>query len=195
MKFNPDIHRRRSIRLREYDYSSTGYYFVTVCVQDRLPLLGVIHAGQMQCSEAGEMVHRWWHKLPEQFSGVELDEFIIMPNHIHGIIRIVGADPCVRPDNENISPPQGAHAGAPLHRMIQWFKTMTTNAYIHGVTEHHWPVFNRRLWQSNYYERVLRHQNELDDTQAYIRNNPLQWEQDEMNPRMPTPDSPLARLK
>ncbi|MBI5739331.1 MAG: hypothetical protein HZA16_01310 [Nitrospirae bacterium] len=146
MKYNPDIHHRRSIRLQEYDYANQGAYYVTICVKDRECLFGSIHNRKMVLNDAGQMVYKWWNESAHKFNRIELDEFVIMPNHMHGIITIVGADLCVRPTgNTRVCPGQvytvdhdynpklGAHAGAPLPSVIQWFKTMTTNECIRAV--------------------------------------------------------------
>jgi hypothetical protein len=90
-KFNPDIHHRRSVRLKDYDYSQEGAYFVTVCVQNRACLFGEIDDGVMCLNDAGKMVERWWLELKMKFAAIEIDTFTIMPNHFHGIIMIVGA--------------------------------------------------------------------------------------------------------
>ncbi len=100
MIYNPDKHHRRSIRLKEYDYSQAGAYFVTICTQDRDCLFGDIIEGKIQLNPAGNMIHNWWNQIAQKYLNVELDECVIMPNHIHGII-IVGADPRVCPDTEN----------------------------------------------------------------------------------------------
>jgi len=97
MTYNPDIHHRRSIRLKEFDYSSPNAYFVTISVQERECLFGKIVDGKLWANDSGAMVSEWWIKLPEKFPGVTLDEFVVMPNHLHGIIAFVGADPCVCP--------------------------------------------------------------------------------------------------
>jgi len=91
MTYNPDVHHRRSIRLREYGYSSVGAYFVTICAQGRECLFGDILDGEMRLNEAGRVVVEWWTKLPGKFPNVALDEYVVMPNHFHGIICIVGA--------------------------------------------------------------------------------------------------------
>ena len=91
MKFNPDIHHRRSIRLQNYDYSQSGLYFVTICVNYRLALFGQIVNGEMQLSDAGMIVKNTWLDLVNHVSNVKLHEFVVMPNHFHGIIEIVGA--------------------------------------------------------------------------------------------------------
>ncbi len=91
-KYNPDIHHRRSIRLREYDYSQPGAYFITICTQNRTCLFGNVVDGKMVLNDAGEFARKCWMEIPNHFPRVTLDEFVIMPNHIHGIIIInVGA--------------------------------------------------------------------------------------------------------
>jgi REP element-mobilizing transposase RayT len=220
--YNPKIHHRRSIRLRDFDYSSNGAYFVTICTQNREFLFGNILGGEMTLNGAGWMLTEFWLKLADKFIGISLDEFIIMPNHFHGIICInnpdfvaanpngclddpdsVGADPCVCPpltfddgthmvDVPNKGahmgthmadvPNMGAHMGAPLHRMVQWFKTMTTNTYIRGVKQSGWSPFPGRLWQRDYYERVMRDGREMTGIREYIVANPMRWNEDKENP-------------
>ncbi|WP_432821999.1 hypothetical protein [Trichloromonas sp.] len=111
MAYNPDLHHRRSIRLREYDYSSPGVYFVTSCIQGRECLLGDVVNGVMQLNEAGRMIEKWWLKLPEKFPEMAIDAYAIMPNHFHGIITIVGAAPCGRPDVDPCGRPNFAPCG------------------------------------------------------------------------------------
>ncbi len=93
MQYDPERHHRRSIRLRGYDYAQAGFYFVTACVQDRACLLGKIVKGDCDLSAAGEMVARWWEELPVTFADVETDAFVIMPNHMHGIVFIGTGQP------------------------------------------------------------------------------------------------------
>src|SRR5207249_2227838 len=100
----------RPIRLQGYDYSRGGAYFVTICVQNRECLLGDIVDDEMRLNHAARMVERWWAELGNKFPSVETDEYVVMPNHFHGIIVLVGADLCVRPYSK------GTHAGVPLHR-------------------------------------------------------------------------------
>ncbi len=183
-------YRRRSICLSEYDYSKTGGYFVTICVQNKQWPFGRIENDQMQLSAAGKMVDKWWRKIPAKFSGIELGEYIIMPDHFHGIIHIVGADPCVCPQinrqGGNIGngahgrKEKGGHAGPPLReinftvsKIIQWFKTMTTNEYIRNVKTKGWEPFYDRLWQRNYYEHIIRTDRELARLEDYIKCNPM----------------------
>lgn len=188
MIYNPDIHHRRSIRLKGYDYSSGGAYFVTICTHGRECLFGRIVDDKMQLNDAGEMIEEWWAKLPGKFPDVVLDSAIVMPNHFHGIIVRVGADPCVCPAFSDPSACPGPDLGQPhgtaptLGDIMAWFKTMTTNAYIKGVKYSDWPPFSGRLWQRNYYERVIRNDNELFSIREYIMLNPSKWAEDEENP-------------
>jgi putative transposase len=201
LKYNPDIHRRRSIRLTGYDYSQRGCYFITVCTQGRRCLFGEIETGRMILNDAGRMVGRWWNELKNKYNNIEIDEYVVMPNHCHGIIniaetvgaKIVGADLCVCPDNnmgENVKNKKGEHIGSPLqgspiqkwpmYTMIQWFKTMTTNEYIRNVKQNHWEPFDGKLWQRNYYEQIVRDEMSLRRIREYIANNPYIWQQDKL---------------
>jgi len=135
----------------------------------------------MVLNDAGRMIEKWYRELPEKFNGIALDEYIIMPNHIHYIIENtdpVGADLCVCPRNADA----GEHAGSPLQKIVQWFKTMTTNEYIREVKRNGWQPFNGKLWQRNYYEHVIRNDEDLRHIREYITQNPLKWELDEENP-------------
>jgi len=146
--YNPKIHHRKSIRLKDYDYSSDGAYFMTICAQHKEYMFGNIIDGKMILNSAGEMIKKWLSELENKFKNIELDEYIIMPNHIHLIIFIlntVGADLCVSPDcaiKQCLSCNQGRHIGLPLRQqqndipqIIQWLKTMTTNEYIRNVKQ------------------------------------------------------------
>jgi len=104
MKYNPDIHHHRSIRLKGYDYSQAGAYFITICTQNRLCLLGKIDNGKMILNDAGKMVETVWNDIPRYYRGFCVHENIVMPNHFHGIIEIVGAGPRACPDNTNGQP-------------------------------------------------------------------------------------------
>jgi putative transposase len=170
--------QRKSPRLSGYDYSQEGAYFITVCVQGRQALLGEIIRGEMRLNQAGCMVGRWWNKLESNFPALKTDSYVVMPNHIHGIaflaeITAPGLAACR----------QGAHTGAPLQGILQWFKTMTTNEYIHGVKEHGWPQFKGGLWQRSFYDHVIRDEASLNRIREYISSNPLRWDLDRENPR------------
>lgn len=224
--YNPDIHHRRSIRLKGYDYASEGLYFVTMCVQNRECLFGEIKNDEMVLNDAGRMVEKWYNKTQDKFPDIVCHEMIIMPNHFHCIwenvglhgVSAVGADPCVRPnpcvrpddnndehvmegvytDNDEQIIMEGGHAGPPLREndilddsdlventtgsslsmVVRWFKTMSTNEYIHGVNELGWTPFDRKLWQRNYYEHIIRDDVSLQSIAYYIVNNPAQWLKD-----------------
>lgn len=202
MMYNPNIHHRRSIRLQEYDYANEGFYFVTICTQNRKHLFGEIADGKMVMSEAGKMIEEWYLKIPVKYPNISCRDYVVMPNHFHCIIHIidvnVGADPRVRPQKDvtpvgadlrvrpNISGGNdfdtGGHIGPPLRvslsRAIQWFKTMTTNLYIRGVKMHGWPLFDKRLWQRNYYEHIIRNSQSYQQILDYIQTNPLRWNED-----------------
>jgi len=176
--------QRRNLRVQGYDYSQYGPYFVTICTQKKRCLFGQVDEGKMVLNQAGQLLKSWWEKLPGKFPGIELDQFAIMPNHFHGIIAIpgihhVGADPCVGPDS---SIQRGEPAGSPLPKIIQWFKTMTTNAYLQKVKNNGWPPFPGKLWQRNYYEHIVRTEEELGRIREYIFYNPAKWAIDRENP-------------
>ncbi|MEZ5585375.1 MAG: transposase [Candidatus Competibacteraceae bacterium] len=164
MKYNPDCHHRQSIRLQGYDYAEAGAYFVSLCTQHRECLFGEIVDGAMQLNDPGRMIRRWYYALEKKYPDIRCGALVCMPNHIHFIIVNVGADLCVRPlykKGEHIGSPlqharpsnvrsdphdgrhmkQGEHIGSPLQRVVQWFKTMTTNDYIRGVKQHGWRPF------------------------------------------------------
>ena len=144
-------------------------------------MFGEVEHEQMRLNEAGRMIERWGGELTSKFPSVETDEYVVMPNHIHGIVVIVGADLRVRPD-PGAPMIEGTHTGVPLPRIVQWFKTMTTNEYIRGVKRYGWAPFQGRLWQRNYYEHVIRNEEDLEDIRQYIVGNPAQWPEDVENP-------------
>jgi len=173
--------RRRSIRLKDYDYSSVGAYFITACTQNRQCLFGEIKNGETISNEAGRMVQSVWDKLPNRFPTTEPDECVVMPNHIHGIIVLVGA-PLVGAQIEKDEKRVGTRPTPTLGDVIGAFKSITTNEYILGVNGKGWPPFSNRLWQRNYYENIIRNEQALNKIREYIAANPLQWEFDLENP-------------
>jgi putative transposase len=162
--------KRKSPRLPNYDYSQTGAYFVTICIQKRKCLLGDIEEGTLRSNDAGKMAGKWWSKLESKYPLIKIDPYyVVMPNHFHGIVFIEA--------------PEGGHMGPPLQKIVQWFKTMTTNEYVHGVKEYGWPAFQGSLWQRSFYDHVIRDDASLNRIREYIANNPQSWQLDRQNPR------------
>jgi len=186
-KYNPNIHHRRSIRLKGYDYSQAGLYFVTICTQNRECLFGEIENNEMILNAAGKMIGKWYYELENKFSDIKCDEMIIMPNHFHCIIENVGADlrVCPKPNTNkqrNLGEQTilGEHIGSPLCRVVQWFKTMSTNEYIRGVKNKNWKPFDGKLWQRNYWEHIIRNEKSYHRIAEYIKNNPNNWDNDKL---------------
>ncbi|CAN5516566.1 transposase [soil metagenome] len=172
VKYNPNILHRRSIRYKNYDYSLGGAFFITINCQDSVSRFGKIwgvgqtngSAPTMRLNDAGLMIEKWWFKIPEKFSDIELDVYQIMPNHFHGIL--------INNDNRN---EKGEHMGSPLQTIIQWFKTMTTNEYIRCVKTLNWNRFEGKLWQRNYYDHIIRNLYSYQMITLYIIENPERW--------------------
>jgi putative transposase len=171
MDFDDSSPHRRNLRLPEFDYSQPGAYFVTIVTQDRKLLFGDVFNGEIILNEAGRMVTELWLAIPEHFSNVELGEFVVMPNHIHGIITITNlgathASPLPRMSNG----PKPGSIGA----IVGSFKSATSKRF-HDLT-------NRRdlhLWQRNYYEHVIRNERDHQAIYDYIVANPENWEKDD----------------
>jgi REP element-mobilizing transposase RayT len=178
---------RKTNRLKGYDYSCRGGYFVTICVENRQKIMGKIENNKMVLNDIGHMVDHWWHETFNKFKNISIDEYVIMPDHVHGIINIVGVDLRIDPlknDNHVIS--QGENIVSPLQgfnigRIVSWFKRMTTNQYIKNVKNNNWPKFDKRFWQRNYHDHIIRDDESLDKIREYIINNPLTWNNDENN--------------
>jgi REP element-mobilizing transposase RayT len=180
MRFNPEKHRRQSIRLKGYDYRSPGYYFITICCYKKECFLGNIINNKMILNDWGRIVEKTWHDLPNHNPNVSLDAFIIMPNHIHGIIRLVGAGskPALnmydgsRADLE--SAPTKNHSLSEIVRQLKTFSTRRINEKINCV--------GTKIWQRNYFDHIIRDIKELKLTRQYIKINPHHWDRDVENP-------------
>jgi len=226
MTYDPNIHHRRSIRLKGYDYSQAGLYFITICTQDRVCLFGNVgaplvgaqynndsqnnvnsqndctqndgaqnnniviendvrvgniigwldeygrpqgdaptHSPIMILNDSGKMIETEWLKLTERFPNIELHEFVVMPNHFHGILQIVD------------SPANGKTVGD----MMDAFKSITTVEYIYGVKQSGWNPFYGKLWQRDYYEHIIRDEQSYHSISDYIINNPAKWKDDKFH--------------
>ncbi len=173
MPYDPSRHHRRSIRLRGYDYALPGAYFVTICAQGRACLFGEVVGGEMRLSQGGLMIWDVWEGLPGHYPGVALDAFVVMPNHVHGIIVLAAED-------------AEAVAVMSLSDVVQRFKSFTTARYRQGVVEQGWPPFPGRLWQRNYYEHIIRTETAYQKIRDYIINNPATWADDQLHPEIPS---------
>jgi REP element-mobilizing transposase RayT len=163
--------RRSGLRLDGYDYAQAGAYFVTICTAGRACLLGHITDGQMILSDIGEMIHRAWGELPEHCQGIAIDEFVVMPNHVHGIVAVTGEPPCT----------------TALSEIVRRFKTLTTKKYREQMQASQGQEGRPcRLWQRNYYDHVVRSDVALTHIRQYIVDNPMKWEMDEENPERRT---------
>ena len=254
MKYIQNLHQlRQPLRLKDYDYSQAGVYFITICTQNHEHLFGEIVEEKMHLNEAGKMIEKWYVELTNKFPDIEDEEYIIMPNHVHFIIHKIDQN---KPDQQKMNNPRrggpmcppnicsridilpitnradtqvcpyndeneklndekksmdlncmgvdmGEHTGSPLRKIkkndeqimeiekidestmrssipkiVQWFKTMTTNEYIRRIKKDGWKPFHGKLWQRNYYEHIIRNEIELKQIREYIMNNPLKWKFD-----------------
>ena len=197
VKYNPARHHRHSIRLKGYDYSSAGAYFITAVLHHRMHLFGRVCENGMQLSEAGKIAHRCWEEIPLHFPHTALDEFIIMPDHMHGIVVIVeeengGYEDCSGGGSAQLNAPTRLSISASpivnissstrkdnyfsiispkkktLSVIIRTYKAaVTTICRENGIHEFQ--------WQRNYYEHIIRNEREFMAIRKYILNNPAQW--------------------
>lgn len=185
-------HHRRSIRLPGTDYSVPGFYFITMCVQNRECLFGEIIDGEMRLNDIGKMIDVEWKKLHNRFHHITLDEYVIMPNHFHAIMNIcpnvgaplVGAPSTINTQNitNNANVWAGTRPAPTIGAMIGAFKSITTYEHTNGIKNHNWPRFNKKIWQRNYYEHIIRNDESLEKIRLYIKNNPAKWAEDHDNP-------------
>jgi len=159
---------RKTTRLKEYDYSNTGYYYVTICTDNRLEIFGRIEIDKMGVNQYGNIAKSAWLDLPNHHNNVQLDEFIVMPNHVHGIIKIknpVGAGPA-RPVND------------PTNNNL----SVIVGSYKSSVTKQINRVNNNTFkWQRSFYDHIIRTDEALYNIREYIISNPSKWDDDENN--------------
>jgi putative transposase len=174
MKFDPKIHHRQSIRLKGYDYTQNGAYYITIVTYQRQNLFGEVVNGEMQLNELGNIAHREWFKTAELRPYVELfeDDFVIMPNHAHGIIWIK--------NNDNIGGDNIEKFGKPVAHSIPTIVRAYKSAVTYAINK----LQNQRgavLWQPNYYEHVVRNEQDYQAKRDYILSNPMNWDNDDEN--------------
>ncbi len=174
-KYDPQKHQRKSIRLRGYDYTQAGAYFVTICTYQRECLFGEIMNEEMVLNELGVIANECWRALPEHFPRVELGAFVVMPNHVHGIVIIteskVGAQHAAPLRQQSINVKPGS-----LGAIVRSFKAAATRRIgrEQGISG---------IWQRNYYEHIIRNEVGLHRITAYIEANHANWETDSENPK------------
>ena len=202
MKYDPQLHHRRSIRLQGYDYTAAGAYFITICSHQREHIFGEVIDGEMKLSKFGLVAKQQWEKLPKRFPNVELSAFVMMPNHEHGIIQIVErrgtADILNNKDGPSSRRALTERFQKPVRgsipTMVRSYKSAVAYRInlMNGLT-------GSPVWQRNYYEHVIRNEKELELISKYIDYNPLNWQVDCDNPEntrnLPAPESIEDYLK
>ena len=206
MKYDPPKHHRRSIRLKGYDYHHAGAYFVTICTKDRVCVLDdpILHA----------IIYDVWLALPLWFPTIELDEFIIMPNHVHFVIWLGVLDANVgtplagvlgandkdggKPRPYIIPSPEKTNPNPALGDVIGAFKSLVFKVYLNWIKAND-PSRRAKFWQDNYYEHIIRSDRELNAIRQYIIDNPINWSVDRDNldnkNKLPPPTSVNDYLK
>jgi len=158
---------RKPLRLAGFDYSHPGRYFVTVVTRGRACLFGTVVGGVVHLNAAGRMAYDLWNEIPGWHVGASVDAFIVMPNHVHGIITLLEV---------------GADRRTSLAGVVGAWKSRTTLAYGEGVLRAGWPRFDGQLWQRGFYDHVVRDRCDLDRIREYILGNPARWCVDRENP-------------
>jgi REP element-mobilizing transposase RayT len=187
MKFDHKIHNRRSIRSQRYDYSCSGAYYVTIVTYGRECLFGEIKNGATQFSDMGRIAYENWRAIPEHSPQVELGEFVIMPNHVHGIIVTQGehipvAPTPIAPAHGNPIPVARAEI-KPNNGLKRGSIGAINGAYKMSVTRRSQAELDgANIWQRNYFEHIIRNDDEHSRFQFYIESNPINWEEDKENP-------------
>jgi putative transposase len=187
-KHNPNIHYRRSIRLKEYDYAQAGLYFITICCQDRICRFGTVENGEMILNENGQIANDEWVKLSERFPNFELDTFQIMPNHMHGIILLndlpvgAGFTPAQNDLNaQNDGQPNDdiratARIAPTVSDIVGAYKSLVANGCLDIYKSKNETM--GKLWQRNYYEHIIRNEKSYLTISDYIIKNPAKWADD-----------------
>lgn len=178
---------RKSIRWKGYDYTQEGAYYITVCAFESRQFFGQVENGQMMLNEIGRIVQACWDAIPDHMAHVDIDEFVVMPNHMHGIVvireRAAGARAGARHDapvHAPAAPAPGRPPGIPpgaLGQIVASFKSsVSRQVYRDGLLPRNVPV-----WQRNYWDHVIRDAAEYARIAEYIRNNPAKWDRDRFN--------------
>lgn len=176
MDWDLTVWRRQSIRARNYDYSRACAYMVTIDIEQRWPLLADIVGEKSVLKPAGQMVAREWMDLPRRFAGIQLDAFVVMPDHFHGIV-LMGKTQGVYHVPDDVPETQPWTLG----NIVGAFKSLTTRGYVDGINNQGFPRYIKRLWQRNYYDGIIGTDSDLARARIYIQNNPAKWAQKKIN--------------
>ena len=170
--------RRKDMRLQGYNYSQPGAYFVTLCTKNRLCLFGDVVNGQVLLSEEGRIAYDCWTDLPTHYTHIALDEFVVMPNHVHGIILIADAEKAISPNETRAGYKPAPTSRYSLSEVMRGFKTFSGRRInrLRNST-------GQAVWQRNFYDHVIRDEKTLAAVREYIVNNPAKWSEDYYNPR------------
>lgn len=182
--------KRSSLRLKGYDYSKDGLYFITICCQDRINRFGDVENGEMKLNRYGQIAHYEWMKLSQRFSNFELDAFQIMPNHMHAIIAInnppASQTYAYEISKPNRPQPQGFaateaqnNAATTVSDIVGAYKSLVANACLKIFKTNNKTM--GKLWQRNYYEHIIRNDESYNTISEYIINNPKNWAEDKFN--------------
>ncbi len=182
-KTPPEPHHRRSIRLKAADYSRTGLYSVTICAASKRSMFGKFESGKVVLNALGEIARRCWLEIPRHFPQVDLHEFVVMPNHMHGIVELGGGARYIVPLQEGLGSRRhvedfGKPTFGSLPTIIRTYKAAVSREVRAKLGDRFGTV-----WQRNYYERMLRNGQEFADAARYILENPRNWEIDRENPQ------------
>ena len=182
-KFDPQKHHRRSIRIKGYDYSSEGAYYVTIVAWHRDCIFGEIVDGETILNNLGRIADECWQAIPEHFPFVELGAYVIMPNHVHGIIIITDGGrgaamlrPYPRPYDDNSNPHKINVKPGSLGAIVRSYKSAVSYRI-------HKEYNATGIWQRNYYEHIIRDDKDLQNKTDYIIANPSLWDEDDNNPQ------------
>ena len=199
MMKKPQKYNRKSLRLKGYNYTQSGLYFVTICCQNRLHLFGEIPKDEMVLNETGQMIEEEWLTLPKRFPNIKLHEYIVMPNHFHAILEITTVRNSAEEtlmvsshSHDDVGQPQGiAPTLSPADGKIsEWeknprlgdivgaFQSITTVKYIQGVKTKGWAAFHKKVWQRNYWDVIIWNEKSYLNISKYILNNARNWRED-----------------
>jgi len=179
------MRERKQVRLRDYDYSQIGYYFITICTKNREEWFGKIESGIMRLNEFGEIARDFWFEIPSHFKEIKTDEFSVMPNHLHGILII---------EEKTLGNGMVGNAYMRSHQRNAYMHSLQgrTKMLLPRVAQQYKAVVTRKInslqndfhfrWQKSFYDHIIRSEESLDNIREYIQNNPLRWDLDSENP-------------